>query len=213
MQLKIKNYYSNDDKMFLVVESIIVSICMLIPCILYWVDCDSGFRSSISKYVDMCDSHIFGLMFGIAGTAFILNGALYFKVENDEKQHPELAHNYANDNSKFDKKKIGKWYNLVFGIALICVAVFHYNRTDFTQIMHYIAAIVFFVGSAVVMFFIHDPNDRFYSRILSVGALVCLGISLIEDGKYLSLFWAESIALWIVAIYYLVENRRIWVQS
>jgi len=212
MQVKIQNYYTNDDKMFLVVESIIVAICMLIPCILYLVDCETELRSSISKYVDMCDSHIFGLMFGVAGTAFILNGALYFKAENDEKHNPSLKANYVIDNRVFDKKKIGKWYNLVFGVALIGVAVFHYNRTDLSMYLHYAAAVIFFAGSAVVMFFIHEREDRFYSRTLAVGSLVCLAIGLFAS-EYLSLFWAESIALWLVAIYYLVENRRIWLQS
>ncbi|MDT0558651.1 hypothetical protein RM697_08335 [Ichthyenterobacterium sp. W332] len=212
MQFKIQNYYTNDDKMFLVVESIIVAICMLIPCILIWVDCDQEIRGSISKYVNMCDSHIFGLMFGIAGTAFILNGALYFKAEDDEKLNPSIKSNYTIDETLYNKKKIGKWYNLVFGIALIGVAVFHYNRTDLSMYLHYASAIIFFAGSAVVMFFIHDPQDRFYSRTLAVGSLVCLAIGLFSD-EYLSLFWAESIALWLVAIYYLVENRRIWVQN
>jgi len=207
MRFKIQERYTADDRMFLIVEIIITFICMFIPLILFLVD--GEVKSSISAYVDMDDSYIFGLLFGIAGMTFLLNGALYFKVENDEKRMPQIKSQSSLSNSIYDKKRIGKWYNVVFGISLIGIAVFHYSRTTFSEYMHIGFALIFFVGSAIVIFFIHDPEDKWKSRILAIISVVCLAISYFTDGTFMSLFWAETIALIIIAIHYILESYRI----
>jgi len=141
MQFKIQDHYTHDDRIFLIVEMVITAICMFIPFILVSVD-GEAIRPSISAYVDMEDSYIFGLLFGIAGMTFVLNGALYFKVESDESRHPEYK--IANASS-YNKKKIGKWYNLILGLALFGIAIFHFERTPVSEILHIIFAVIFFL--------------------------------------------------------------------
>ena len=208
MEFKIKERYTADDRIFLAVEIIITFICMFIPFILFWVDDLPNFRDSISAYVDMKDSYIFGLMFGIAGMTFILNGALYFKVENDEKRNPSLKSRPVLNESVYNKKRIGKWYNIVFGLALFGVAIFHYDRNPISEIIHIVFALIFFVGSAILIFFIHDPEDKWKSRFLSIVSIACLAIAYFTDG-IISLYWAETIALIIIAIHYILESYRI----
>lgn len=208
MQFKIQEHYTHDDRIFLIVEMIITAICMFIPFILVSVDGQS-IRPSISAYVNMEDSYIFGLLFGIAGMTFVLNGALYFKVESDEKRNPKLKTLSMLNEKVYNKKKLGKWYNIVFGLALIGITIFHHERTELSRSLHFILAGIFFLGSALVIFFVHDPQDRWKSRILAVGSLACLLVSVISDGELLSLFWAETIALIIIAIHYILESYRI----
>ncbi len=206
MRFKIQERYTADDRIFLIVEIIITFICMFIPLILFLVD--GKVRPSISAYVEMQDSYIFGLLFGIAGMTFLLNGALYFKVENDEKRKPELKSMPTLSNSIYDKKRIGKWYNVVFGISLIGIGVSHYDR-NISEYIHVAFALIFFVGSAIVIFFIHDPEDKWKSRILAIISVACLAISYFTSGTIISLFWAETIALIIIAIHYILESYRI----
>ncbi|MCL6296035.1 Frag1/DRAM/Sfk1 family protein [Jejuia spongiicola] len=206
MRFRIQERYTADDRIFLIVEIIITFICMFIPLILFLID--KQVRPSISAYVDMKDSYIFGLLFGIAGMTFLLNGALYFKVENDEKRKPQLKSISVLNQSIYDKKRIGKWYNVVFGISLIGIAVFHYNR-NISEYIHIAFALIFFVGSAIVIFFIHDPEDKWKSRILAIVSVACLAISFFTNGSFISLFWAETIALIIIAIHYILESYRI----
>jgi len=212
MHFKIKERYTSDDRMFLVVEIIITTICMFIPFILYWVDGTPGFRPSISAYVDICDSYIFGLLFGIAGMTFILNGALYFKVENDEKRNPELKLRSSLSESVYNKKRKGKWYNILLGVSLIGVAIFHHERSGYPATLHIVFALIFFLGSAVVIFFNHDPEDRWKSRILAIISIACLAIAYFSDGQLITLYWAETIALIIIAVHYILESYRICLQ-
>ncbi len=99
MKLEIKNKYTTDDTTFLVVEQLIAAICILIPLFLYLAD-NNTIRGSISAYVDMEHSYIYGLLLGIAAMLFIFNGALYFKTT------PKPSMHY--------KKNGGKWYNIIF---------------------------------------------------------------------------------------------------
>lgn len=206
MHLKIQEHYTHDDRIFLVIEIFITFICMFIPLILYLAN-GHIVESSISAYVDMQDSFVFGLLFGIAGMVFILNGALYFRVEQEELRNPNQKLDLTKNS--YDKKRAGKWYNVVFGFVLICIAIFPYNR-DF-WILHYISAVIFFFGSAVVIFFIHDPEDKWKSRFFAVISVVCLIVSVIDD-TILTLFWAETIALIIISIHYILESYRIYLQ-
>lgn len=52
-----------------------------IPLILKFSDHfkDGTYRSSISNYVYMCNSYVFGLLLGTAAMLFIFNGVIYFK--------------------------------------------------------------------------------------------------------------------------------------
>ncbi|MFD1614402.1 DUF7103 family protein [Gelatiniphilus marinus] len=206
MRFRIQERYTADDRMFLIVEIIITFICMFIPLILFLVD--GEIKPSISAYVDMENSHVYGLLFGIAGMTFLLNGALYFKVENDEKRMPQLKSLPTLSDSVYNKKQMGKWYNIVFGISLFGIAIFHYDK-PISQYFHLAFALLFFVGSAVVIFFLHDPEDTWKSRILALISIIVLGIAFFSNGSLISLFWAETIALIIIAIHYILESYRI----
>jgi len=206
MHFKIKDRYTHDDKIFLAIEIVITVICMFIPLILYLAN-GRTVESSISAYVDMQDSFVFGLLFGVVGMLFVLNGALYFRTEQEELRNPE--HKISRAKNEYDKKRIGKWYNVIFGFALIGIAIFPYNRD--LWVLHYIFAAIFFLGSAIVIFFIHDPEDKWKSRFFAVISTVCLAISVIDD-TILTLFWAETIALIIIAIHYILESYRIYLQ-
>ena len=206
MHFKIQEHYTHDDRIFLVIEIVITFICMFIPLILYLAN-GHIVESSISAYVDMQDSFVFGLLFGIAGMVFILNGALYFRVEQEELRNPNQK--LALSNNNYDKKRAGKWYNVILGLALIGIAIFPYNRN--LCVLHFIFAVIFFFGSAVVIFFIHDPEDKWKSRFFAVISVVCLFVSVIDD-TILSLFWAETIALIIISIHYILVSYRIYLQ-
>ena len=198
MQFNIKQHYTNDDSTFLKVETVIAFICILIP----WILCaiDGGLRDSISAYVNMNESQYFGLLLTMASMMFIFNGALYFGVEDSVETKTYISQ------CNYNKPRKGKWYNLILGIALMGVVIFDFKNQ---KILHYTFAVIFFVGSALVMFFIHDPDDIWKSRILAIGSLLCLGISVFDE-NILSLFWSETIALTIIGIHYILESRRIW---
>lgn len=207
MKIEIKERYTQDDTTFLVVELIIAVFCLLTPFILYQAN-DKVLLDSISAFVDMEDSYIFGMMLTMAAMMFIFNGALYFKVEYEEKKHPENIPSCVMNQEQYNKKRKGKWYNIILGMALIGVIVFPYNELKF---LHYFCAIIFFLGSAIVIFFVHDPEDKWKNRILAIGSVACLVISVVDE-SILSLFWAETIALHIIGAHYILDSRRIWLR-
>lgn len=210
MKIGIKERYTQDDRTFLVVELVIAIICLFIPFILYLAN-GKYLYESISAFVDMENSYVFGLLLTMAAMMFIFNGALYFKVEYQEHKHPEHVPSCVMDQSHYNKKNKGKWYNIVFGLALVGVVVFPYNRTLTMTVLHYFFATIFFLGSALVIFFIHDPEDKWKNRFLAIGSIACLVVSVV-DNSIMSLFWSETIALIIIGVHYILDSRRIWIQ-
>ncbi|MDY7395306.1 hypothetical protein UMM65_08635 [Aureibaculum sp. 2210JD6-5] len=192
MKLQIKNKYTTDDTTFLVVEQLIAIICIFIPLFLYLAD-NNTVRGSISAYVDMDNSYIYGLLLGIAAMLFIFNGALYFKTT------PKPNMNY--------KKNRGKWYNIILGVALMGVTLFPYNGK--LSLLHYFFTIVFFAGSAVVMFLFQNPKHMLISRILAIISLFGLGLCVFGSENFFNLFWAEWIALVMIGLYYILESKDI----
>ena len=207
MRIKIEERYTQDDRTFLVVELVIAIICLFIPLILYLVN-NNTLEESISAFVDMDNSHVFGFLLTMATMMFIFNGALYFKVDYDEQKHPDRVPSCVMDQKKYNKKRMGKWYNIILGVALIGVIIFPYNEL---KILHYVCAVIFFLGSVLVIFFIHDPEDKWKSRFLAISSLVCLLVSVVDE-SILSLFWAETIALIVIGFHYILDSRRIWIR-
>jgi len=192
MKLEIKNKYTTDDTTFLVVEQLIAGICILIPLFLYFAD-NNTVRGSISAYVDMDDSYIYGFLLGIAAMLFIFNGALYFKTT------PKPSMNY--------KKNRGKWYNIILGTALMGVVLFPYNGK--LWILHYFFTIVFFAGSALVIFLFQNPKHMYISRILAIISLFGLGLCVFGSENFINLFWAEWLSLVVIGLYYILESKDI----
>ncbi|MDH4089191.1 MAG: hypothetical protein OEV74_18015 [Cyclobacteriaceae bacterium] len=152
-------------------------------------------RDSISSYVSMKNAQIFGLLLTSASMLFLFNGAVYINTV------PEIS-----------SKKHGKWYNLVLGISLLGVVLFPCTNPKL-EVFHYSCAILFFAGGAFVIAFFNNEEHRIISIIIA-------GISLLGFVVYLSntiwlksaalssfsLFWAETIALWVIGIHYILES-------
>lgn len=192
MKLEIKNKYTTDDTTFLVVEQLIAGVCILIPLFLYLAD-NKTIRGSISAYVDMDNSYIYGFLLGIASMLFIFNGALYFKTT------PEPSMNY--------KKNRGKWYNIILGVTLMGIVLFPYNGK--LSFLHYFFTIAFFTGSIVIIFLFQNPKHMFISRILAIISMFGLGFCVLGSENVFSLFWAESISLIVIGLYYILESKDI----
>ena len=179
---------------FAKLERIIAAICILIPAFLVWGDY-GRIRGSISDYINMDNRHIFGLLLAIAAMLFIVNGAVYINTVG-------IKHH----------KKPGRWYNIILGIALMGVPLFPYDNPTVTW-LHYFCAIVFFAGSAVVIYAFHDPKNRRISRIIAVLTLISFVIYLINANIFhvplfgwMTLFWAECISLAVIGVHYILES-------
>lgn len=192
MQLEIKNKYTTDDTTFLVVEQLIAVICIFIPLFLYLAD-NSTIRGSISAYVEMENNYVYGFLLGIAAMLFIFNGALYFKTT----PKPEMKY----------KKNRGKWYNIVLGVALIGIVLFPYNSK--LSLLHYFFTIVFFGGSALVIFLFQNPKHMWISRIIAILSLFGLGLCVFSNESVINLFWAEWLSLIVIGLYYILESKDI----
>ena len=113
-------------------ERLIALFCIFMPLFLWLADGLSmhPFRPSISNYVYMDHSYVFGMLLCIAAMLFIFNGAVYYKNE----PHLHIS-------------KHGRWYNIVLGFSLLGVICF--RHIEYT-IIHNIFAGIFFIGNAVV---------------------------------------------------------------
>jgi hypothetical protein len=175
-------------------ERFIAAVCIAIPAVLRITDqCDNctgfgGFRPSISNYVYMPHSYIFGLLLTMAAMLFIFNGAVYFR--NDD----------GRSNLKLNKN--GKYYNVALGLFLLGVIVLPHKEYP---VPHYIFATLFFVGNAVVTGVFHEPQNRKLSitmAVLTVASLVPALLCIIP------LFWAEWLSLIVIAIHFILEARK-----
>lgn len=178
---------------FAKLERIIAAILILIPLILAWAD-NWNFRDSISNYVYMSNSYIFGLLLTMAAMLFIFNGVVYIEAK-------EIR----------ETKKHGRWYNIVLGIALLGVILLPHKEN---HILHYFFAIVFFVGSALVIALFNDKKHRKISIFIAVLSLLSLFIYFIKayfftipGTEWFTLYWAEWISLTVISIHYILESR------
>ncbi len=176
-------------------EVYIALICIGIPVILRIADTKDdkiGFRSSISAYIDMNRRHVFGMVFTIAAMLFIYNGVINL---NDSLQEQIV-------NLGFWKEK---GYNILLGLALFGVLLFPYNVCPKT---HYTFAVLFFVGSTMVIAFFHEEDDAIISYIIAAASIIALAAHIINE-KWINLFWAEWIALTVIGIHFILEAKNI----
>lgn len=160
---------------FAELERILAAVCIFIPLILLIFD-NWTCRESISAYADMYNNHVYVYLLTIAGMMFVVNGTI---------------------NNK-------KWYNIVLGISLMGVALFHWE--DFKWI-HIVFAGIFFLGSVIVISYYTSIKQKW----IACGIAVVIVLSLIAHFwfHWFSLFVAEWIALAIIGVHYILESYKI----
>ena len=166
-------------------ERFIALFCIIMPLFLWLADGLSmhPFRPSISNYVYMDHSYVFGMLLCIAAMLFIFNGAVYYKNE----PHMRIS-------------KHGRWYNIVLGFSLLGVICF--PHIEYT-ILHNIFAGIFFIGNAVVTGIFYKDKDKIKSIILAILTLASLPLAL---ANVITLFVAEWISLAVIGIHFLLST-------
>jgi branched-subunit amino acid transport protein AzlD len=178
---------------FKALERTIAVVCIFIPAVLRIADTDPdpngilGFRSSISSYVYMPHSYIFGVLLCMAAMLFVFNGAVY--LQNEEPHRLEL-------------NTSGKWYNLVLGISLMLVVILPCREYI---IAHDISAGFFFLGNALVIGLFHEKKNR----VLSITLAVLTVLSLVPwAAGFSALFWSEWLSMIVIGIHFLLEASK-----
>ena len=142
------------------------------PALLWLADTGKReFRYSISDYVYMNHSYIFGMLLCTAAMLFIFNGAVYFKTEQ-----------------KVNVNKQGKWYNVILGTSLLGVILLPHLQYP---VPHYTFAGIFFIGNALVIGIFHKTEDRKISIILALLTVATLALAL-PFLDILSVFWENG---------------------
>lgn len=176
---------------FAKVERFIAVLLISLPIILRWYDyTESGFRPSISNYVYMCDSYVFGALISLAAALFIFNGALYFEGSHGSKK--------------------GRWYNIFLGVFLFGVLFF--PHLQFSTI-HYIFAGLFYAGAAAIMPIYCVPEKRVFAYLLATITLGSVALYFIlklfpevSFTKNYTLLIAEWIGLTAIAIHFVLRS-------
>lgn len=169
-------------------ENCIALACLTLP---FWLILADGFqvRPSISNYMYMKHSYLFGMLLATAGMLFIVNGVVYMRKGDYH----------------YTYKKHGRWYNLVLGLALMGVILFPHLEYP---LPHYLSAGIFFGGSALVIAIFCNPEHRAISIAIAVASLAALAVHFACPGV-ISLFWAEWISLAVIAVHYFLESIRV----
>lgn len=181
-------------------ERFIAAILIFTPLILYLADlkCRTIFRESISNYFFMLDNYWFGSLMTLASALFIFNGAQHMYIQQTGDERLIKA-----------ESRFGKGYNFIFGIALLGVLYFDHIKYVW---LHYIFAIIFFMGCALAMLLAKQTELKLKGEILGTLTLLSLGIHflleyciLLDDNPF-TLLWAEWIGLFFIAIYFILES-------
>ncbi len=166
-------------------ERFIAAFCIIMPLILWLADSDTfpGFRPSISNYVYMDHSYVFGMLLCIGAMLFIFNGAIYYKSE----PHMHISWH-------------GQWYNVVLGLSLIGVICFPHLEHS---VVHYFFAVLFFVGNAVVTLLFHKDKYKKISILLGILTLAALPVAFTN---VISLLAAEWISLSVIGVHFILST-------
>ena len=170
---------------FKIFERLIALFCNLIPLLLWLTDGKTAhsFRPSISNYVYMQHSYVFGLLLCMAAMLFIFNGAVYYKSE----QHMHISWH-------------GQWYNVVLGVSLLGVICFPHIEYP---IPHFIFAGIFFFGNAIVTGIFYKDKDKKKSILLAILTVAALPLALTH---IISLLVAEWISLFVIGVHFVLST-------
>lgn len=160
----------------------------------WWLVTDGGMTAlkSISIYVTMTDSYIFGVLLTVPAMLFAVNGLVYWTVPDP------------------GKGRWGTWraiINIVAGFALVNVALIHCvrNRTE-----HLVAASVFFLCCALTCIGNERKDWLTYTislLVMGAGGFILLGNLQGWFTFYphlFTIFGAEAIALWVTGVNYIM---------
>jgi hypothetical protein len=166
-------------------ERFIAFFCCIIPLILWLTDggINHPFRHSISNYVYMKNSYIFGMLLTIAAMLFIFNGAVYFNNE----EHMEISWH-------------AQWYNVVLGLSLIGVICFPHEKHI---LPHYIFAVIFFLGNAVVTGVFYKDKDKLKSIMFAILSVAAMPLAFTH---MITMLVAEWISLFVIAIHFVLST-------
>ena len=166
-------------------ERFVGLFCIIIPLILYLADdtIPHTFRPSISNYVYMNNSHVFGMLMCIAAMLFIYNGAIYYKNE----QHMNISWH-------------GQWYNVILGLSLIGVICFPHEEYP---IPHFTFAGIFFIGNALVKGIFYKDKDKKKSIFMAILIIAAIPFAFAD---IISLLAAEWISLTVIGIHFVLSS-------
>lgn len=158
-------------------------------------------RESISAYVTMENSYIFGMLLAIAAMLFIASGVVYWNKKESFRE--------------------GAWrsiLNVALGVLLLGVIIF---PVDKMYEAHMFFALTFFLGCGVASIRREaKPPKRIQHRIFDFIPVAVMGfamvvafchdLDLIGESwfSYINLFGAESIALWITGIDFILVSLK-----
>lgn len=182
---RISNVLADPLATFRIFERTIAVVCVTIPVLLRLADKgNTGFRESISDYVYMSDSYIYGMLLCMAAMLFIFNGAVYFRNE-----------------VVFNLPRAGKWYNVILGVSLLGVILFPHRQY---VVIHYFFGGLFFLGNAVVTALFCYVRDRVLSIVLAVLTVAAVGL---HYAGVWSLLVGEWISLTVIAVHFIMQAR------
>ena len=166
-------------------ERFIATFCIIMPLILWLADggLQVPFRSSISDYVYLKNSYLFGMLLCIAAMLFIFNGAVYYR----SGEHLRISWH-------------GQWYNVVLGLSLLGVICFPHKEF---KIPHYTFAIIFFLGNAVVTGIFYKDKDKISSIILAILTVAAMPLAFTN---IITVLVAEWISLVVIAIHFILST-------
>jgi hypothetical protein len=96
------------------------------------------------------------------------------------------------------------WYNVALGLALSGVVLFDHVHAP---VIHEISAAAFFFGNAVVFVLFTPKRELWFKALLAL--LVLVGLAGYFLFHWYSLFVAESMSLWVIAIHFGLEAKGV----
>lgn len=170
-------------KTFKMLQGIIAGLLLFLPIFLRLADGSKTFRSSISNYVYMTHSYIFGMLLCMAAMLFIFNAAVYYRNEDH-----------------YCLNKHGKWYNIVLGVALLGVILFPHLQY---AVWHYSFAGLFFIGNSLVLAFFHKRKDRTISITLSILVIAAIALHYLA---LVTLLVGEWLSLAAIGTHFILQS-------
>ena len=166
-------------------ERLIATFCIMMPLILWLTDgaMPHAYRPSISNYVYMDHSYVFGMLLCIAAMLFIFNGAVYYKNES----HLHISWH-------------GQWYNVVLGLSLMGVLCFPHKEHP---LPHYTFAATFFLGNALVTSLFYKDKHKFLSVAIGIFTVAAMPLAFTN---VITLLTAEWISLFAIAIHFILST-------